>query len=84
MLNIPTKLNHLITKVDDLDVNKWKTVPVDLKNLNDVVKNEVVKNKNFSSAKSEANKLDKKNSDATTFNHINQYNPDKQNVEKKN
>lgn len=49
-----------------------------------MVKNEVVKNKNFSSAKSEANKLDKKNSDATTFNHINQYNPDKQNVEKKN
>ena len=33
-------------KVDDLDVGKLKTVPVDLKNLNDVVNNKVVKTKN--------------------------------------
>ena len=29
--------------VDDLDIDKLKTVPVDLSKLNDVVKNEVVK-----------------------------------------
>ena len=31
MVNIPTGLNNLKTKVDDLDVDKMKTVPVNLK-----------------------------------------------------
>ena len=35
---------NLKTKVDYLDFDKLKTVPVDLKKLNDVVDNEVVKN----------------------------------------
>ena len=32
-------MNNLKTKVVDLDVGKLKTVPVDLKGLNDVVDN---------------------------------------------
>ena len=35
---------NLKTKVDCLDFDKLKTVPVDLKKLNDVVDNEIVKN----------------------------------------
>ena len=37
-------MNNLKTKVDDLDVDKLKTVSVNLKNLIDVVSKEVVKN----------------------------------------
>ena len=47
MTNIPTSLNNLKTNVDDLDVGKLKTVPEDLKNLSDVVDNEVDKNIKF-------------------------------------
>ena len=32
MVNVPTILNNLTTKVDDLDVGKVKTIPVDIKN----------------------------------------------------
>ena len=31
LVNLPTSLNNLKTKADDLDVSKSKTVPVDLK-----------------------------------------------------
>ena len=30
--NVQSMLNNLLTKVDDLDVDKLETVPVDLKN----------------------------------------------------
>ena len=46
MVNVPTSLNNLKTEVDDLDVGRLKTVPVDLKNLSDVVDNEVAENTN--------------------------------------
>ena len=59
-----------------------KTVPVDLKKLSDVVDNEVVKNTKFNTLKTKANNLEKKNPYATTLIHINQYNTDKQNLEK--
>ena len=48
-------LNDLNTKVDDLDVGKLKTVPVDLKKLSDVVYNEVVKNTKLNTLKAEVN-----------------------------
>ena len=31
MVNVPTVLNKLNTKVDELDVAKLKTIPIDLK-----------------------------------------------------
>ena len=42
LVNVPNSLNNSKTKVNDLDVGKMKTVPVDLKKLSDVVANEVV------------------------------------------
>ena len=76
-------MNNLKTKVDDLDVGKLKNVPVDLKKLGNVVDNKVVKSKNFSMLKTKVNNLEKKIPDATTLIHINQYNTDKQNLNKK-
>ena len=55
-----------------------------MKKLSDEVGNEVVKNKKFNTLKSNVNNLEKKIPDATTLIHINQYNIEKQNLEKKN
>ena len=76
-------MNNLKTNLDNLDVGQLKTVPVDLKNLSDVADNEFVKNKKFNTPKIKVNDIDKKIPDATSFTHINQYNTDKQNLEKK-
>ena len=43
MKNVPTNLNNLKGKVVKLDVDKLEPVPVDLSNLSDVAKNDVVK-----------------------------------------
>ena len=42
--NVSTGLNNLKTKVNDLDVVKMKTVPVDLKKLCDLLDNEIAEN----------------------------------------
>ena len=47
------------------------------------MKNKVVENTKFNTLKTKVNKLDKKISDATTLIQINQYNTEKQNLEKK-
>ena len=59
--------------LNDLDVGKVKTVPVDLKKLSDVVDNEVVKNTKFSTLKTIVNNLETKIPDAAILIHINQY-----------
>ena len=81
--NVPTSLNNLKTKLDDLDGGKLKTVPVDLKKLNDVADSGNVKNTKFNTLKAKVNSLEKKSSGATTLILINQYNTEKQNFEKK-
>ena len=43
LVNGPISLNNWKRKRDDLDVGKLKTLPVDLKKLNDVVDKEIVK-----------------------------------------
>ena len=83
LVNVPTSLNNIKTKGDDVDVGSLKTVPVCLKIFRNVVDNEVVKNTKFSTQKKEVTNLDKKIPDATTLIHINQYNKDNQNLEKK-
>ena len=83
LVNVPTSLNNLNTKVDDLDIVKLKTVLADLKKLSDVVDNEVVKNTKFNTLKTKVNNLEKKIPDGATLIHINQYNTDKQILEKK-
>ena len=60
LVNIQTSLNNLKTNVDDLDVGKLKTVPVDLKKLSDVVANEAVKNTKFNTLKTKVSSLEKK------------------------
>ena len=46
LVNDPTSLNNLKTKVNDLDVAKIKTAPIDLKKLSNVVDNQVAKTQN--------------------------------------
>ena len=53
-------MNNLKAKVDDLDISKLKTVPVDLKNLSDVVDNEVVENTKLNTLKTKVNNLKNK------------------------
>ena len=78
--NVRNSLNNLKTKIDDLNVGKSKTVSVDLKTLSNVVDNEVVKNTKFNTL---INNLERKILDGTTLIHINQYDRDRQNLEKK-
>ena len=82
-VNVPTSLNSLKIKVDDLDVVKLKTVPVDFKKLSHLIDNEVIKNTKFNTLETKVNNLEKKILEATTLIHINQYNTDKQILEKK-
>ena len=84
LVNGLTGLNDLKTKVDDLDVHKLNTVPVDLKKLSDVVSKEVVKSTKFNKLNTKVNNLEKKISDAATLIQANQYSTDKQNLDKKN
>ena len=51
-MNVPNSLNNLKTKVDDLEISKLKTVPIDFKKLSDVVDNYVVKNTKLNALKS--------------------------------
>ena len=77
MVNVSTSSKNLKTKVDDLDVGKLKTFPVDLKKLSDVVDNDAVKNTKFNTLKPKVNSLEKKVPEGTTLIHINQYKTDK-------
>ena len=61
-------MNKSKLKVDDLDISKLETVPTDLKEWSDVIKNEIVKNTQW---KIKVNSLKKKIPDATTLIHIN-------------
>ena len=61
-VNVPTSLNNLKTKIDDLDDGKTKTVPKDLKKLSDVVDNE-------NTLRKKVNNLEKKIPNATTLIH---------------
>ena len=71
VVNVSTSLNNLKIKVDDLDVGKLKTVPIDLK-LSDAVDNDAVKNKKFNTLKTKVNSLGKEIPDTTTlFTYIN-------------
>ena len=52
-------MNNLKRTIDDLDVAKSKTVPVDFKKLNDIVSKEVVKNTIFNTLNLKVNSLEK-------------------------
>ena len=60
LVNVPTGLNNLKSKVYELNVGELKIVLKDLKISTDIVKNEVVKNTKFNTLKMKVNKLDKR------------------------
>ena len=66
-------MDNLKTKVDELDLGKLKTVPVDLKKLSDVVDKQVVKNTKFNLLNTKVNNLEGEIPDANTLIYINQY-----------
>ena len=91
LVNVPTSWNNFKIKVDDLDVDKWKTILVEFKKSSDVVGNQAFKNAKLNTLKTKVNNSKKRKKirnlqipDVATSIHINQYNPDKQNLEKKN
>ena len=61
----------------------WKLSLLTWKKISDVVDKEVVKIRKFNTKKTKVNTLEKKIPVATTSIHINQYNADKQNLQKK-
>ena len=75
-------MNNLKTKVADLDIDKLKTIPVDLKKVSDVVSKEVGKNVKLNKLNTKVNNSEIKIPDGTTLIHTNQYNACKQNLEK--
>ena len=72
LVNVLTGLDNLKIEVEDLDVDKLKTFPVDLKELGDVVSKEVVKNSKFNKLNSKVNNLENSIPDATILIPINQ------------
>ena len=76
-------MNNSKKRVDDLDINKLKTVPVDLKKLCDVMDNEINKKTKFKALKTKVNRLKKKILDVTTLIQVNQYNTVNQSLAKK-
>ena len=74
LAKVRTSLNNLKTIVDDLNVDKLKTIPIDLKRLTDVADNDIVKNTEFNTLKTEVDKVNKKIPDVTTLIQINQCN----------
>ena len=65
LVNVLTGLDNLRIEVEDLDVDKLKTFPVDLKELGVVVSKEVVKNSKFNKLNSKVNNSDNSIPDAT-------------------
>ena len=77
MVNVLNDLNNLKAKADDLDVDKLKTAPVNLKKLNDEVSKEVVKNTKFNKLNTRVNNIENEIPGASTLIQTNQYNTDK-------
>ena len=60
-------MNILKAKLDDLDADKLKIVPVDLKELSDVESKENVKNTKFNKLNMKVNNLEKRINDVPTL-----------------
>ena len=55
------------TKIEDLDVGKLETVPIDLKKINDIVSKEVVKKIVYGTKNMKVNNLEKKFADVSNL-----------------
>ena len=67
MVNVLTALSNFKTKVNNLDVDKLKTAPIDLKKLTDVMSKEVVKKTVYNKVNTKVNSLELKIPDASLF-----------------
>ena len=76
LVNAPSSLNNLKTKVDTLDVDKLRFVHIDLKKISDRVSKNVIERKKYNKLILIANKLEEKILDTSTLIHINQYKKD--------
>ena len=72
LVNVPTGLDNLKTKVDTLDVGKLTTVSIDVKKLNHAVSKEVVKKTVCNTLNLKVNNLEEKIPDASTLIQTNQ------------
>ena len=70
-------MSYIKTKIEDLDVGKLETVPIDLKKINDIVSKEVVKKIVYGTKNMKVNNLEKKFADVSNLIQINQWNTDK-------
>ena len=70
--NVTTGLSYMKTNIEDLDVGKLETVPIDLKKLNDIVSKEVVKKIVYGTTNMKVNNLEKKFADVSNLIQINQ------------
>ena len=79
MVNVSRGLDNLKIKLDDLDVDMLKTVSLDLKSLSDIISKKYVENKKNIKPNAKV-----RNPDASALIQTNQYDTDKQKLEKKN
>ena len=82
MVKIPTGLNNLKTKINDLDVVKLKIIPIDLEKMSNLVDKKVVKKAVYDTLNTKVYNLEEKISGGSTLIWTNQYNIDQQSLEK--
>ena len=83
MVKIPTGLNNLKTKINDLDVVKLKIIPIDLEKMSNLVDKKVVKKAVYDTLNTKVYNLEEKISGGSTLIWTNQYNIDQQSLGKK-
>ena len=76
-------INEFVNVLSGLKT-ELKSIPIDLKKLSNVVREEVVKYNECNTLNMKVNNLEKTIPDAATLIQTNQYNSEKQNLEKKN
>ena len=82
MVKVPTGLNNLKTKINDLDVVKLKIIPIDLEKMSNLVDKNVVKKAVYDTLNTKVYNLEEKISGGSTLIWTNQYNIDQQSLEK--
>lgn len=75
-------MNNLKSTTHDLDIDKMKTVPIDMKNVSHIVDKNVVKNTESKKLNTKVNNLEK-NHDTSTLIQKNQSSTGKKDLEKK-
>ena len=82
MVKVPTGLNNLKTKINDLDVVKLKIIPIDLEKMSNLVDKKVVKKAVYDTLNTKVYNLEEKISGGSTLIWTNQYNIDQQSLKK--